>query len=67
MAGKGRFWQDFVTCRGPWYRLSAGTEQRRKFTLEGNKLTIVTIPQPMGTGHRAKAMVTCKVVWEREA
>ena len=50
-----------------WYPLWAGTEQRRKFTLEGNKLTIVTIPQPMGTGHRAKSMVTCKVVWERES
>lgn len=50
-----------------WYPLWAGTEQRRKFTLEGDKLTIVTKPQPMGTGHRAKCMVTCKVVWEREA
>ncbi|MGA8873818.1 MAG: lipocalin-like domain-containing protein [Candidatus Acidiferrales bacterium] len=50
-----------------WYPLWAGTEQRRKFTLEGNKLTVVTKPQPMGTGHRAKSMVTCKVVWEREA
>lgn len=50
-----------------WYPLWAGTEQRRKFTLEGDKLTIVTIPQPMGTGHRAKSMVTCKVVWQRES
>ena len=50
-----------------WYPLWAGTEQRRKFILEGDKLTIVTIRQPMGTGHRAKSMVTCKVVWEREA
>lgn len=50
-----------------WYPHWAGTEQRRRFTLEGDKLTIVTIPQVMGTGHRAKSMVTCKVVWQREA
>lgn len=50
-----------------WYPHWAGTEQRRRFTLEGDKLTIVTIPQLMGTGHRAKSMVTCKVVWQREA
>ena len=50
-----------------WYPHWTGTEQRRKFTLEGDKLTIVTIPQVMGTGHRAQSMVTCKVVWQREA
>lgn len=50
-----------------WYPHWAGTEQRRRFTLEGDTLTIVTIPQLMGTGHRAKSMVTCKVVWQREA
>ncbi len=49
-----------------WYELWTGTEQRRQFKLEGNKLTIVTKPQPIGTGHRAKAMVSCRVVWERE-
>lgn len=50
-----------------WYPHWAGTEQRRRFTLEGDTLTIVTIPQVMGTGHRAQSMVTCKVVWQREA
>ena len=50
-----------------WYPHWAGTEQRRRFTVEGDELTIVTIPQVMGTGHRAQSMVTCKVVWQREA
>jgi len=49
-----------------WYELWTGTEQRRQFKLEGDKLTIVTKPQPIGTGHRANALVSCTVVWERE-
>jgi len=49
-----------------WYELWTGTEQRRQFKLEGDKLTIVTKPQPIGTGHRANALVSCRVVWERE-
>jgi hypothetical protein len=51
-----------------WYELWTGTEQRRKFDLDGDTLTIVTKPQPIGgTGNRASALVSCKVVWEREA
>ncbi|MGH9685803.1 MAG: lipocalin-like domain-containing protein [Candidatus Acidiferrales bacterium] len=50
-----------------WYELWTGTEQRRKFQLDGDTLTVVTKPQPIGgTGARAKALVSCKVVWERE-
>jgi Lipocalin-like domain len=50
-----------------WYELWAGTEQRRKFKLEGDLLTIVTKPQPIGGhGPRGKALVSCRVVWERE-
>lgn len=49
-----------------WYELWTGTEQRRRYELEGDKLTIVTKPQPLGAGRRATAMVSCKVVWERE-
>ena len=49
-----------------WYELWTGTEQRRGFTLDGDTLTIVTKPQPLGAGSRAKAMVSFKVVWERE-
>jgi hypothetical protein len=50
-----------------WYELWAGTEQRRKFQLDGDILTIVTKPQPIGgMGPRGKALVSCRVVWERE-
>src|SRR5579883_1449849 len=50
-----------------WYELWTGTEQRRKFQLDGDVLTIVTKPQPVGgTGPRGKALVSCKVVWQRE-
>ncbi len=50
-----------------WYELWTGTEQRRRFELDGDTLTIVTKPQPIGgTGARSKALVSCKVVWERE-
>jgi len=50
-----------------WYELWTGTEQRRRFTLEGDTLTIVTKPQPIGAGDRANAMVSFKVVWERDS
>lgn len=50
-----------------WYELWTGTEQRRKFQLDGDTLTIVTKPQPIGGhGARGKALVSCKVIWERE-
>ncbi|MDE3168798.1 MAG: lipocalin-like domain-containing protein [Acidobacteriota bacterium] len=50
-----------------WYELWTGTEQRRKFQLDGDTLTIVTKPQPIGgQGPRGKALVSCKVVWMRE-
>lgn len=50
-----------------WYELWTGTEQRRKFKLDGDSLTIVTKPQPIGgMGPRGKALVSCRVVWERE-
>ena len=49
-----------------WYEVWAGTEQRRQFKLEGDKLTILTKPQPICAGRRAKAMVSHVVVWERD-
>jgi len=49
-----------------WYEVWAGTEQKRQFKLEGDKLTILTTPQPIGAGRRAKAMVSHIVVWERD-
>lgn len=50
-----------------WYELWTGTEQRRKFRLDGDSLTIVTKPQPVGgEGPRGKSLVSCKVVWVRE-
>lgn len=50
-----------------WYELWTGTEQRRRFELEDDTLTIVTKPQPIGgVGLRANALVSCKVIWERE-
>ncbi len=56
-----------TTVEISWYELWKGTQQRRRFNLEGDRLTIVTIPQRMGAGPRAKATVSCKVVWERES
>lgn len=49
-----------------WYEVWAGSEQRRQFKLEGDTLTILTTPQPIGAGRRAKAMVSHVVVWERD-
>jgi len=49
-----------------WFEVWTGTEQRRQFSLEGDQLTIVSKPQPIGTGHRPKSIVSCRVVWERE-
>ena len=49
-----------------WYELWSGTEQRRRYELDGDKLTIVTIPQRFGSGRWANAAVSCRVVWERE-
>ena len=49
-----------------WHELWTDTEQRRRFKLEGDTLTIVTKPQPIGAGTRAKALVSHLVVWERE-
>lgn len=51
-----------------WYELWTGSEQRRRYKVEDDKLTIITKPQPIGgAGERAKALVSCKVVWERES
>src|SRR5579862_1987360 len=49
-----------------WFEVWTGTEQRRQFAVEGDKLTIVSKPQPIGTGPRPKSIVSCKVVWARE-
>lgn len=49
-----------------WNEAWTGTVQRRFYKLEGDKLTIDTEPLPIGSGRRAKAMYSCRVVWERE-
>lgn len=58
---------DFVTtvdvAQDPGW---VGTEQRRHYKLEGDKLTIVSAPQPIGAGPRKGAMFTSTLVWERE-
>jgi hypothetical protein len=67
--GKFRVEDDYLVTNVDvaWYELWTGTEQRRRFELDGDKLTVVTKPQPIGgTGARAKALVSCRVVWERE-
>jgi len=58
---------DFVTMVDvSWYEVWTGTEQRRHYKIEGDKLTIVSAPQPVGAGPQANAMVTVTLVWERE-
>lgn len=49
-----------------WNEAWTGTVQRRFYKLEGDKLTIDTEPLAIGSGRRAKAMYSCRVVWERE-
>lgn len=68
--GKFRVEDDYLITNVDvaWYELWTGTEQKRKFQLDGDTLTIVTKPQPIGgMGPRGKALVSCKVVWERES
>ena len=68
--GKFRVEDDYLITNVDvaWYELWTGTEQRRKFQLDGDTLTIVTKPQPIGgMGPRGKSLVSCKVVWERES
>jgi hypothetical protein len=58
---------DFVTTVDvSWYEVWTGTEQRRHYKLEGDRLTIVSTPQPLGAGPRRNVMVTSTLVWERE-
>jgi hypothetical protein len=70
MAYTGKYCVDgdflVTTVDVAWYEVWAGTKQRRQFKLEGDKLTILTTPQPIGAGRRAKAMVSHVVVWERD-
>ncbi len=49
-----------------WNEAWTGTVQRRFYKLEGDKLTIDTEALPIGSGRRANAMYSCRVVWERE-
>jgi hypothetical protein len=49
-----------------WNEAWTGTVQRRFYKLEGDKLTIDTEPLPIGSGRRANALYSCRVVWERE-
>jgi Lipocalin-like domain len=58
---------DFVTTVDvAWYPVWVGSEQRRHYKLDGDKLTIVTAPQPVGAGAQKDAMITVAFVWERE-
>jgi hypothetical protein len=55
---------DFVTIVDvSWNEEWNGTEQRRHYNLEGNKLTIETVPQPSPVDRRNSY---AKLVWERE-
>ena len=47
-----------------WNEAWTGTEQRRHYKLEGNKLTLVTVPQP-SPFFQGKTY-TSTIVWERE-
>jgi hypothetical protein len=49
-----------------WNEAWTGTVQKRYYKLEGDKLTIDTEPLRIGSGRRAKALYSCRVVWERE-
>lgn len=56
---------DFVTTvEVSWNEAWNGTEQRRHFKLEDNKLTIVTVPRPSPINPKQTATAT--LVWERE-
>lgn len=61
---------DFVTAVDvAWYPVWTGTEQRRHYKLEGDKLTIVSAPQPIGSstfGPQKDVVITTTLVWERE-
>jgi hypothetical protein len=60
---------DFVTTVDvPWYPVWVGSEQRRHYKLEGDKLTIVSAPQPLGAGAgpQKDAILISTLVWERE-
>ena len=49
-----------------WNEAWTGTVQKRFYKLDGDRLTIDTEPLSIGSGRRAKAMYSCRVVWERE-
>jgi hypothetical protein len=67
-AYSGRYWiegNDFVTTVDvSWNEAWNGTEQRRHFRFEGEKLILETAPAP-STLHPGKSVVA-KLVWERE-
>src|ERR1700739_880568 len=55
---------DFVTIVDvSWNEEWNGTEQKRHYKLQGNKLTIETVPQPSPVDKRTSY---AKLVWERE-
>ena len=55
---------DFVTIVDvSWNEEWNGTEQRRHYNLQGNTLTIETVPQPSSVDKRT---FYAKLVWERE-
>jgi lipocalin-like protein len=57
---------DFVTMVDvAWHPVWVGSEQRRHYKLEGDKLTIVSAPQRIGAGPKG-VIVTSTLVWERE-
>jgi hypothetical protein len=66
--GKYRVEDDHLvtTVDVAWHELWTGTEQRRQYKLDGDTLTIMSKPQPIGAGCRAQAIVSHRVVWERE-
>ncbi|HXW62078.1 MAG TPA: lipocalin-like domain-containing protein [Candidatus Acidoferrales bacterium] len=58
---------DFVTkVDVSWNEAWIGTEQRRHYKVEGDTLTVVSAPYPVGSGSQPNAMVTSTLVLERE-
>jgi hypothetical protein len=58
---------DFVTTVDvSWDESWTGTEQVRHYKIEGDKLTVVSAPQPLNAGPNPNAMFTSTLVLERE-
>jgi Lipocalin-like domain len=58
---------DFVTMVDvSWDESWVGKEQKRHYKIEGDKLTVVSAPQPVNSGPNPNAMFTSTLVLERD-